>query len=126
VGFVLTAQKQLETAREFFQDSLDFANLSGARWLTVGPLANLVRWKLSQGKINEAIEDYHTFASITESVGDEREQFYALIALAELYEQIEDIPKSKYYYSKGVTLGLKLGIFQLITPSDDKKEQSSK
>ncbi len=119
VGFVLSAQKQLDSAKEFFQDSLDHANLSGARWLTVGPLANLVRWKLSQGKLNEAIEDYHTFASITESVGDKREQFYALIALAELYEMIEDIPKSKYYYSKGVTLGLKLGIFRLISSSDE-------
>jgi tetratricopeptide (TPR) repeat protein len=118
VGFVLTAQKQLDTAKAFFQDSLNFAKKSGARWLTVGPLANLVRWKLSQGKIDEAIEDYHTFASITKSVGDEREQFYALIALAELYEQIDDIPKSKYYYSKGVSLGLKLGIFQLVNPSD--------
>ncbi|MHA1995681.1 MAG: tetratricopeptide repeat protein [Candidatus Hodarchaeales archaeon] len=121
VGFILTAQRQLNDARGFFQDSLDYANKSGARWLTVGPLVNLIRWKLNQGKIDEAIEDYHTFAKITESVGDEQEQFYALLALAELYAQIDDTPKSKYYYSKGVKLGLKLGLFRLV---DDPKENN--
>ncbi len=119
VGFILTAQKQVNEARGYFQDSLDYANKSGARWLTVGPLVNLIRWKLNQGKIDEAIEDYHTFAKITESVGDEQEQFYALLALAELYAQIDDIPKSKYYYSKGVKLGLKLGHFQLVDQSKE-------
>jgi tetratricopeptide (TPR) repeat protein len=119
VGFVLTAQKQSTSAKEYFQDAVKLAEKAGARWLTVGPLANLVRWKLSQGKIQEAIDDYHTFASITKSVGDQQEHFYALLALAELYEQIEDIPKSKYYYSKGVSLGLKLGIFRLIVPPED-------
>ncbi|MHA1977737.1 MAG: tetratricopeptide repeat protein [Candidatus Hodarchaeales archaeon] len=114
VGFILTSQRQVNQARGFFQDSLDHANKSGARWLTVGPLVNLIRWKLNQGKIDEAIEDYHTFAKITESVGDEQEQFYALLALAELYAQIDDTPKSKYYYSKGVKLGLKLGLFRLV------------
>jgi tetratricopeptide (TPR) repeat protein len=117
VGFILTAQRQLNEARSYFQESLDFANKSGAHWLTVGPLVNLIRWKLNQGKIDEAIEDYHTFAKITESVGDEQEQFYALLALAELYAQIDDTPKSKYYYSKGVKLGLKLGHFRLVDKS---------
>jgi G-protein signaling modulator 2 len=119
VGFILTSQNRLQEARGFFQDSLDYANKSGAKWLTVGPLVNLIRWKLNQGKIDEAIEDYHTFAKITESVGDEQEQFYALFALAELYAQIDDIPKSKYYYSKGVKLGLKLGLFRLVDQSKE-------
>ena len=124
--FVLSAQKQPNAAKEFFQDAVKFAEKSGARWLTVGPLANLVRWKLSQGKIEEAIDDYHTFASITKSVGDQQEHFYALLALAELYEQIDDIPKSKYYYSKGVTLGLKLGIFRLIVPPEDEVDSKKR
>ena len=119
VGFILTAQKQIEEARGFFQDSLDHATKAGARWLTVGPLVNLIRWKLSQGKVDEAIEDYHTFAEITESVGDEQEHLYALLALAELYSQINDRPKSKYYYSKGVKLGLKLGVFRLVDQSKE-------
>ncbi|MHA1946730.1 MAG: tetratricopeptide repeat protein [Candidatus Hodarchaeales archaeon] len=119
VGFILTAQRKLEESRGFFQDSLDYANKSGARWLTVGPLVNLIRWKLNQGKVDEAIEDYHTFAKITESVGDEREQLYALLALAELYSLIDDMPKSKYYYSKGVKLGLKLGLFRLVDQSEE-------
>lgn len=126
VGFVLTAQRQSNAAKEFFQDAVNFANQAGARWLTVGPLANLVRWKLSQGKIQEAIEDYHTFASVTESVGDRQEHFYALLALAELYEQIDDIPKSKYYYSKGVSLGIKLGIFRLIVPPEEDSRSTNR
>ena len=119
VGFILTAQRKLEESKGFFQDSLDYATKSGARWLTVGPLVNLIRWKLNQGKVDEAIEDYHTFAKITESVGDEREQLYALLALAELYSMIEDMPKSKYYYSKGVKLGLKHGLFRLVDQSEE-------
>ena len=96
VGMAMTNLKRTKSAKKYFNKALIAAEESGAKWLTIGPLVNLVRWKLADGQVNEAINDYHSFVEIAESVGDEQELCYALIGLAELYEQIDDIPKSKF------------------------------
>ncbi len=122
VGMAMTNRKQIKSAKEFFEKALNTAKDAGAKWLTIGPLVNLVRWKLADGQVDEAINDYHSFVDIAEAVGDEQELCYALIGLAELYEQVDDIPKSKFYLSKGIKLGMKLGIFEIVSYPNKSEE----
>jgi tetratricopeptide (TPR) repeat protein len=118
IGMALMSNKKYKQGKDYFIKAMNFATQSGARWLTIGPLVNSVQYKLAQGQITEAITDYHTFVDIAEGTGDQQELCYALMALAELYQQLDDIPKYKFYLEKGVQLGLKLGIIQL-APSDE-------
>ena len=122
VGMAMTSRKQIKRAKEFFEKALNTAKDTGAKWLTIGPLVNLVRWKLADGQVDDAINDYHSFVDIAEAVGDEQELCYALIGLAELYEQVDDIPKSKFYLSKGIKLGMKLGIFEIVSYPNKSEE----
>jgi tetratricopeptide (TPR) repeat protein len=121
VGFVMIQKENSSRAKDYFEKALTYAEMAGATWLTIGPLANLARWKVAQGKINEAIEDYHQFAKVAEGVGDHRELCYAQLGLADLYEKIDDIPKSMYYLGKGVELGVKLGILEIIPQDRDRR-----
>ena len=113
IGIAFVSKKEYALANEYFKKAINYANESGARWLLIGPLVNRVQYKLAKGKITDAISDYHTFVEVAEGTGDEQELCFALMALAELYQQIDDLPKYKYYLEKGVQLGLKLGIFQI-------------
>ncbi|MFW9777426.1 MAG: hypothetical protein ACFFE8_01150 [Candidatus Heimdallarchaeota archaeon] len=123
VGFVMIQNENSSRAKDYFEKALTYAEMAGAIWLTIGPLANLARWKIAQGNIKEAIDDYHQFAKVAEGVGDHRELCYAQLGLADLYEKIDDIPKSMYYLGKGVELGVKLGILEII-PQDRQRKSS--
>ncbi|WP_455142680.1 tetratricopeptide repeat protein [Candidatus Hodarchaeum mangrovi] len=113
IGIAFVSKKEYTLANDYFKIAINYANESGARWLLIGPLVNRVQYKLAQGKIQDAISDYHMFVEVAEGTGDDQELCFALMALAELYQQIDDLPKYKFYLEKGVQLGLKLGIFQL-------------
>ncbi|MFX1282638.1 MAG: tetratricopeptide repeat protein [Promethearchaeota archaeon] len=119
VALAMMAQKKPNLARRYFKEAITQARQSGANWLVIGPLVNLAQYKLAEGKINEAIDDYHQFIEVASGTGDERELCYAQLTLAELYKGIGDIPKSKYFLSEGFKLALKLGIFRTISRPED-------
>ncbi|UCE14222.1 MAG: tetratricopeptide repeat protein [Candidatus Heimdallarchaeota archaeon] len=119
VGMAMNVQSKPSLARKYFQKAVDQAKTAHAHWLEIGPLANLVQWRLSEGQIEEAINDYHQFVEVASGAGDEYESCYAQLALAELYRQVGDIPKSKYFLNSGFKLALKLGIFRTISDSED-------
>jgi len=119
VALAMMAQKKSALARRYFKEAITQARQSGANWLVIGPLVNLAQYKLAEGKINEAIDDYHQFVEVASGTGDERELCYAQLTLAELYKGIGDIPKSKYFLSEGFKLALKLGIFRTISRPED-------
>ncbi|MHA2075749.1 MAG: tetratricopeptide repeat protein [Candidatus Hodarchaeales archaeon] len=113
VGMAMSIRRKFEESRTYYQDALDLAIETGSTWLTAGPLASLSQWKIANGNIEGAIDDYHHFEEVASSVGDERELCFAQLALANLYERLGDFPKSKYYFSEGLRRGLKLGILKL-------------
>jgi tetratricopeptide (TPR) repeat protein len=113
VGMAMSLLRKFEESKGFYQDAIDLAIDTGSTWLTVGPLANLSQWKIAKGNIKGAIDDYHHFEEVTSNVGDERELCFAQLALANLYELLGDIPKSKYYLQEGVKRGLRLGILKI-------------
>ncbi|MFX0086509.1 MAG: tetratricopeptide repeat protein [Candidatus Hodarchaeota archaeon] len=113
VGMAMSLIKKFEESKGFYQDAINLAIDTGSTWLTAGPLANLSQWKIAKGNIKGAIDDYHHFEEVTSNVGDERELCFAQLALANLYELLGDIPKSKYYFQEGVRRGLRLGILKL-------------
>jgi tetratricopeptide (TPR) repeat protein len=119
VALAMMAQKQPKLAKRYFDQAISQAKQSNANWLTIGPLVNLAQYKLAEGKINEAIDDYHQFVEVASGAGDEQELCYAQLTLAELYKGIGDIPKSKYFLSEGFKLALKLGIFRTISRPED-------
>ncbi len=119
VGMAMAAQKKPRLAKKYFQKAVIQAKQSGANWLEIGPTANLAQWRLSEGKIEEAINDYHQFVKVASGAGDEQELCYAQFTLAELYRMVGDIPKSKYFLSEGFKLALKLGIFRTISRPED-------
>jgi len=123
IGIAFVSKKEYSLANDYFKKAINYATESGARWLLIGPLVNRVQYKLAQGKIHDAISDYHTFVEVAEGTGDDQELCFALMALAELYQQIDDLPKYKYYLEKGVQLGLKLGIFQLAHEGDSNLDE---
>ncbi len=113
IGMAMSLMKKFEESKGFYQDAIDLAIDTGSTWLTVGPLANLSQWKIAKGNIKGAIDDYHHFEEVVSNVGDERELCFAQLALANLYELLGDIPKSKYYFQEGLRRGLRLGILKL-------------
>ncbi len=117
VGMAMSMRRKYEESRSYYQDALDLAIETGSTWLTAGPLASLSQWKIADGNIKGAIDDYHHFEEVTSTIGDERELCFAQLALANLYKRIGDFPKSKYYFSEGIRRGLKLGILKL-SPDD--------
>lgn len=119
VALAMMAQRKPNLAKKYFQMAVTQAKKGSANWLVIGPLANLAQYKLAEGKINEAINDYHQFVEVASGTGDERELCYAQFTLAELYKGIGDIPKSKYFLSEGFKLALKLGIFRTISRPED-------
>ncbi|MFX0014853.1 MAG: hypothetical protein ACFFB2_00365 [Promethearchaeota archaeon] len=119
VALAMMAQRKPKLAKNYFKLAVTQARQSGADWLVIGPLANLAQYKLAEGKIDEAINDYHQFIEVALGVGDERELCYAQLTLAELYKGIGDLPKSKYFLSEGFKLALKLGIFRAISRPED-------
>ena len=119
VALAMMAQKQPKLAKRYFNQAITHAKQSNANWLIIGPLVNLAQYKLAEGKINEAIDDYHQFVDVASGTGDEQELCYAQLTLAELYKGVGDIPKSKYYLSEGFKLALKLGIFRTISRPED-------
>lgn len=119
VALAMMAQKQPKLAKRYFDQAISQAKQSNANWLIIGPLVNLAQYKLAEGKINEAIDDYHQFVEVASGAGDEQELCYAQLTLAELYKGIGDIPKSKYFLSEGFKLALKLGIFRTISRPED-------
>jgi tetratricopeptide (TPR) repeat protein len=119
VGMAMMAKKKPKLAKKYFQKSVDQAEEAGATWLIIGPLANLAQWKLAEGKVSEAIEDYHQFVEIAAGVGDERELCFAQLTLAELYRGTGDLAKCKYFLSEGFRLALKLGIFRVVNRPED-------
>ncbi len=119
VALAMIAQKKPKLAKRYFNQAISQAKQSNANWLTIGPLVNLAQYKLREGKINEAIDDYHQFVEVALGAGDEQELCYAQLTLAELYKGIGDIPKSKYFLSEGFKLALKLGIFRTISRPED-------
>ena len=122
VALAMMAQRKPNLAKKYFQEAVDQAKKGSASWLVIGPLANLAQYKLTEGKINEAINDYHQFVEVASGAGDERELCYAQFTLAELYKGIGDIPKSKYFLSEGFKLALKLGIFRAISRPEDEAD----
>ena len=119
VALAMMGQKQPKLAKRYFNQAIDLAKQSNANWLIIGPLVNLAQYKLAEGKINEAIDDYHQFVEVATGTGDEQELCYAQLTLAELYKGVGDIPKSKYFLSEGFKLALKLGIFRTISRPED-------
>jgi hypothetical protein len=79
----------------------------------------LAYWKISEGAIKEAIDDFHQFVEIAAGTGDERELCYAQLTLAELYRGIGDVAKTKYFLSKGFHLAVKLGLFRFVSRPED-------
>ncbi len=122
VALAMMAQKQPKLAKRYFNQAIDLAKQSNANWLIIGPLVNLAQYKLAEGKINEAIDDYHQFVEVATGTGDEQELCYAQLTLAELYKGVGDIPKSKYFLSEGFKLALKLGIFRTISRPEDEAD----
>ena len=122
VALAMMAQKQPKLAKRYFNQAIDLAKQSNANWLIIGPLVNLAQYKLAEGKINEAIDDYHQFVEVAIGTGDEQELCYAQLTLAELYKGVGDIPKSKYFLSEGFKLALKLGIFRTISRPEDEAD----
>ncbi|MFX1515908.1 MAG: tetratricopeptide repeat protein [Promethearchaeota archaeon] len=122
VALAMMAQKQPKLAKRYFNQAIDLAKQSHANWLIIGPLVNLAQYKLAEGKINEAIDDYHQFIDVATGTGDEQELCYAQLTLAELYKGVGDIPKSKYFLSEGFKLALKLGIFRTISRPEDEAD----
>ncbi|UCE08105.1 MAG: tetratricopeptide repeat protein, partial [bacterium] len=92
VALAMMAQKQPKLAKRYFNQAIDHAKQSTANWLIIGPLVNLAQYKLAEGKINEAIDDYHQFVEVATGTGDEQELCYAQLTLAELYKGVGDIP----------------------------------
>ncbi|MFX0122757.1 MAG: tetratricopeptide repeat protein [Candidatus Hodarchaeota archaeon] len=119
VALAMMAQRKPKLAKRYLKQAITQAKQSGANWLIIGPLVNLAQYKLAEGKINEAIDDYHQFVEVATGTGDEQELCYAQLTLAELYKGIGDIPKSKYFFSEGFKLALKLGIFRMISRPED-------
>ncbi|MHA2226503.1 MAG: hypothetical protein ACXAC8_14935 [Candidatus Hodarchaeales archaeon] len=119
VGMGMMANKKQNLAKKYYHKAVDEATNAGANWLTIGPLANLAQWKLAEGKIKEAIDDYYQFVEVAAGVGDERELCYAQLTLAELFRRVGDIPKSKYFLSEGFKRAIKLGIFRTFSRSED-------
>ncbi|UCG01676.1 MAG: tetratricopeptide repeat protein [Candidatus Heimdallarchaeota archaeon] len=119
VALAMMAQKKPKLAKRYFNQAITQAKQSNANWLIIGPLVNLAQYKLAEGKISEAIDDYHQFVEVALGTGDEQELCYAQLTLAELYKGIGDIPKSKYFLSEGFKLALKLGIFRTISRPED-------
>lgn len=112
VEMTMSLRRKFAESRTYYQDTVDLAIETGSTWLTAGPLASLSQWKIQNGNLQGAIDDYHHFEKVTSTVGDERELCFAQLALANLYERIGDFPKSKYYFSEGLKRGLKLGILK--------------
>ena len=86
----MSIRRKFEESRTYYQDALDLAIETGSTWLTAGPLASLSQWKIANGNLQGAIDDYHHFEEVTSTVGDERELCFAQLALANLYERIGD------------------------------------
>jgi tetratricopeptide (TPR) repeat protein len=119
VGMAMGGQKQPQLAKKYYQKAVTQARKAGANWLQIGPLANLAYWKISEGAIKEAIDDFHQFVEIAAGAGDERELCYAQLTLAELYRGIGDVAKTKYFLSKGFDLAVKLGLFRFVSRPED-------
>ncbi|MFX1538318.1 MAG: tetratricopeptide repeat protein [Promethearchaeota archaeon] len=119
VALAMMAQRQPKLAKRYFNQAITHAKQSNANWLIIGPLVNLTQYKLAEGKINEAIDNYHQFVEVATGTGDEQELCYAQLTLAELYKEVGDIPKSRYFLSEGFKLALKLGIFRTISRPED-------
>lgn len=122
VGMAMMAHRKPDIAKKYLEKAVAQAKTANADWLVIGPLANLAQYKLAEGKINEAISDYHQFVEVAAGAGDEQELCYAQFTLAELYKGVGDIPKSKYYLSEGFKLALKLGIFRTISRPEDEAD----
>ncbi len=110
VGIALASAGNSEKAYNFFERSFQKAVSSGAIWLEIGPLGNLVSYQKALGDLEGALESLNRICRVAETFGDNNDLTYGLLGLADVFRELGDYKSAEWYYKQGIHLAVRSGL----------------